>query len=95
MQCSYIKCMRNNDPMAMLAYSEARQGVEEIQDLNLSVLPELNGQSSEEDFARYRHIMLENIKTLQRQLVASFHVFEMSVVLKLYEITTACDYEIK
>ncbi|MCP9266299.1 hypothetical protein DINM_021828 [Dirofilaria immitis] len=62
-------CMRNNDPMAMLAYSEAQQGVEDLHSLHLLPLPMLNDHSSEEERNKYRQTLLSNIQSLQRQLL--------------------------
>ncbi|VDN92703.1 unnamed protein product [Brugia pahangi] len=63
------RCMRNNDPMAMLAYSEAQQGVEDLHSLNLLPLPMLNEHSSEEERNKFRQTLLSNIQGLQRQLL--------------------------
>lgn len=61
--------MRNNDPMAMLAYSEAQQGVEDLHSLHLLPLPVLNEHSSEEERSKFRQTLLSNIQGLQRQLL--------------------------
>lgn len=61
--------MRNNDPMAMLAYSEAQQGVEDLHSLHLLPLPLMNEHSSEEDRNKFRQTLLSNIQGLQRQLL--------------------------
>ncbi|VDO13633.1 unnamed protein product [Brugia timori] len=65
----HLACMRNNDPMAMLAYSEAQQGVEDLHSLNLLPLPMLNEHSSEEERNKFRQTLLSNIQGLQRQLL--------------------------
>ncbi|VDM95012.1 unnamed protein product [Thelazia callipaeda] len=63
------RCMRNNDPMAMLAYSEAQQGVEDFQSLHLLPLPDLGLQSNDEEKMKFREILLTNIHTVQGQLL--------------------------
>lgn len=74
--------MRNNDPMAMLAYSEAQQGVEDLNSLHLLPLPIMNEHSSEEERSKFRQTLLSNIQGLQRQLLV--HKFFSVIIIIMW-----------
>lgn len=55
--------------MAMLAYSEAQQRLEELHSLHLLALPVVSEHSSDEERNKYRQTIITNVQSLQRQLL--------------------------